>query len=82
VLFKARPPMVDTLDFFTGKPVTHANGSAYDRILVSDAIVKGASGLRFESVTIQKHSRGKGEARRLYTDHFPVLIHLGLPPAY
>ena len=79
MLFKARPPMVDAFDFLAGKPVTHANGSAYDRILVSDAIVKGSSGLRVESVSIQKHSRGKGTVRRLYTDHFAVSLMLLLP---
>jgi endonuclease/exonuclease/phosphatase family metal-dependent hydrolase len=74
VLFQSRPPMVDVFDHFKGKTVTHAGGGAYDRILISDGLFRGSSGLRFNGVTIQKHSHGKGEAKRLYTDHFPVSV--------
>ena len=78
VLFSARPPLVDAFDQFMGKPVTHAGGKALDRILISDGLFRGTSGLRFSGVEIHKHSRGKGENRRLYTDHFPVSIRLSL----
>lgn len=64
--------MVDTFDFLKGRTVTRANGSAYDRIFGSDAILKGLKGLRFESVEIQRHGNGKSERRRMYTDHFPI----------
>lgn len=76
VLFQAKPPMVDVFDSLTGRPRTHANGKAYDRIFVSDAIYRGLSGLRLEDVEIRWHSYGKGPQRRLYTDHFPVVVKL------
>ncbi len=78
VLFKARPPLVDIFDFARGKAVTHADGKAYDRILVSEAVAKGLAGLRLEGVTIQEHRHGKGPDRRLYTDHYPVGVRLSL----
>jgi predicted GNAT superfamily acetyltransferase len=34
---------------------------------------KGLNDLRLERVVIQKHRHGKGEERRLYSDHFPVV---------
>ena len=76
VLFKAKPPLIDSFDFLQGKAVTHANGGAYDRILLSDAVVKGLSGLKFDSVWIQRHSYGRGHQRRMYTDHFAVSVGL------
>lgn len=76
VLFKARPPLVDIFDFARGKAVTHTDGKAYDRILVSEAVAKGLTGLRLEGVTIQEHRHGKGPDRRLYTDHYPVAVRL------
>lgn len=72
VLFQARPPLVDTLASFAGKPQTHANGNAYDRILISDALAQGHSRLKFQTLVIGTHSHGRGDTRRLYTDHFPV----------
>ncbi len=68
--------MVDALTTLTGKISTHTDGKAYDRILVSDAMAKGLSGLKLEGVTIVRHRHGKGEERRLYTDHFPVIATL------
>jgi hypothetical protein len=78
VLFEAKPPMADTFAFLQGKARTHAGGEAYDRILISDGITKGLSGLKFDSVKILHHTHGKGEERRLYTDHFPVAVKLVL----
>lgn len=74
VLFQARPPMVDVMTTLSGKVVTHADGRAYDRIFVSEAIAKGLNRLRFEVVTIQRHSHTKGVERRLYTDPFPAAV--------
>jgi hypothetical protein len=65
--------MVDALSTLTGKIRTHTDGKAYDRIIVSDAMSKGLSGLKLDSVQIQEHRHGKGEERRLYTDHYPVM---------
>lgn len=75
-LFKAVPPFVDPFDQLKGKIATHAAGMALDRILISDAIFRGTSKLRFADVEIRKHSHGKGDDRRLYTDHFPVVVRL------
>jgi hypothetical protein len=80
VLFQAKPPLVDSFEYFKGKPVTHANGGAYDRIILSDALVKGGSGLKLKEVFIGRHSYGKGEKRREYTDHFPVTVVLNQQP--
>lgn len=79
VLFQARPPLVDVFDHFKGKPATHVSGKPFDRILISDGLFRGSSGLKFSGVSIQKHSRGKGEDRRLYTDHFPVAVQFHTP---
>lgn len=76
VLFHAQPPLIDVFDHFKGKAVTHTAGKPYDRILISDGLFRGASGLKFSGVEILKHSRGRGEDRRLYTDHFPVVVSL------
>jgi len=76
VLFQAKPPMRDPFESLKTKITTHAGGGAYDRIILSDAIVKGLNHLEFESVSIGRHSRGRGDERRLYTDHFPVTVRL------
>jgi hypothetical protein len=60
----------------SGKVSTHTDGKAYDRIFVSDAVAKGSNRLKLEEVVIQQHRHGKGEERRAYTDHFPVLVPL------
>ena len=70
--------MVDVFDHLEGKAVTHANGKAYDRILISDAMFRGQTGLKFSGVMIRTHSHGKGAARLLYTDHYPVVAVLEL----
>lgn len=77
-LFQARPPMVDAFSLLTGRISTHTDKHAYDRILVSDGMAKGASGLKLEYVRIQEHRHGRGEERRLYTDHFPVVVSLSV----
>jgi endonuclease/exonuclease/phosphatase family metal-dependent hydrolase len=59
VLFQARPPMVDAFDRLTGRLATHANGRAYDRILISDAVVGGLAGLRLDEVIIGRHRHGR-----------------------
>ena len=70
--------MVDTLTTLSGKVSTHTDGKTDDRIFVSDAIAKGSNHLKLERVAIQSHRHGKGEERRLYTDHFPVIATLRL----
>lgn len=72
IIFQARPPMIDVFDHFKGKPVTHSSGMALDRILISDGLFRGLSGLKFAGVQIQRHSTDRGQARRLYTDHHPT----------
>lgn len=74
VLFQSRPPMVDALGLLNGKVATHTDGKAYDRIIVSDAIARGSNRLKLDRVEVLKHRHGKGDERRLYTDHFPVVI--------
>jgi hypothetical protein len=78
VLFQAKPPLVDSLSILNGKISTHTDGKAYDRIFVSDAIANGLNGLKLDRVVIQQHRHGKGEERRLYTDHYPVGVILRL----
>ena len=78
VLFEARPPMVDSFSLLTGRVRTHADGGAYDRILVSKAIARGLAGLRLEEVLVGTHRHGARADRALYTDHFPVSVRLGL----
>lgn len=80
VLFQTRPPMFDALGVVDGKVATHTDGKAYDRIIVSDAIEKGAARLKLDSVVIQSHRHGNGEERRAYTDHFPVVATLRFTP--
>ncbi len=79
-IFQAKPPMMDALGTLSGKITTHTDGKAYDRILVSYAIIKGLNRLKLERVAIQPHRHGKGEDRRLYTDHFPVTVTIRLEP--
>jgi hypothetical protein len=56
VLFQARPPMVDSFSFLQGRARTHHDGRAYDRILVSDGIVRGLANRldRFFSLAVEK----------------------------
>ena len=35
---------------------------------------KGLNRLKLESVADQRHRHGRGDERRLYTDHFPVVV--------
>ena len=77
-LFQARPPFFDALSSLSGKIRTHADGKAYDRIFLSEGILKGYFHLEFESVEVMEHRHGKGEDRRAYTDHFPAVVRVGL----
>lgn len=79
VLFQAKPPMVDSFSLLEGKIRTHQGGGAYDRILVSEAIASGTGGMKLEAVRVIEHRHGK-EDRRLYTDHFPVVVTLRIEP--
>jgi endonuclease/exonuclease/phosphatase family metal-dependent hydrolase len=72
MLFQARPPLVDTFSVLKGRVSTHNDGRAYDRIMVSNEIARGTTGLRFAGVVIRQHRYGAQEERHLYTDHFPV----------
>lgn len=74
ILEQARPPLVDALSSLSGRVKTHADGKAYDRIFVSTGIWKGETRLKFEQAEVIEHLHGKGEGRRLYTDHFPVVV--------
>ena len=76
VLFQTRPPMFGALSTLDGRVATHADGRAYDRIMLSDALVKGTAKLKLDRVVVQSHRHGKGEERRAYTDHFPVVATL------
>lgn len=80
-LFQSKPPMIDVFDHFKGKPVTHPSGMALDRILISDGLFRGSSGLRFSGVQVQRHSTDRGQARRLYTDHYPVFASFLVSPS-
>ena len=71
-LVRGGKPLVDSLTLAAGKIRTHADGHAYDRILISEAMTKGTAWLKFNSVSSNEHKHGKGDDRRLYTDHFPV----------
>lgn len=63
-----------------GKFRTHATGKAYDRILISAALQNGAANWKFEKVFTQPHTHGKGEEKKLFTDHFPVTAVFNLVP--
>ncbi len=79
VSFQAKTPMVDALSTLSGKISTHADGQAYDRIILSHALADGLAGLKWAAVQILEHRHGKGPDRRLYTGHFPVLVNLIRP---
>jgi len=77
VLVSTNGPLRDPFALLSGKKIrTHANGKAYDRILLSDAIMNGASGLKFENISVREHPYGKGTNRYWFTDHFPVTANL------
>ena len=63
-----------------GKFRTHATGKAYDRILISAALENGSASWKFEKVFSQPHTHGKGEEKKLFTDHFPVTVVFNLVP--
>lgn len=65
VLFQAKPPMYDVFESLKARISTHASGKALDRVLLSEAMVKGLNGLKFESVSVQRHGHGKGAERGL-----------------
>jgi hypothetical protein len=77
-LVQKNNPLCDPFSFLKERPRTHADGKAYDRILLSDAIVKGDAGLKFENISVQEHSHGKGAEKYWFTDHFPVTATLSL----
>jgi len=51
---------------------THANGRAYDRILISKSLISGTGGWKFQDVFVRRHTHGKGMEKYWFTDHFPV----------
>ena len=59
---------------------THANGKAYDRILISSALADGDAGIKFETISVSPHKHGKGEEKKLFTDHFPVTATFAFVP--
>jgi endonuclease/exonuclease/phosphatase family metal-dependent hydrolase len=65
-------PLRDSFSVAGGRFRTHANGKAYDRILFSEPMMKGESGLKFLTVFVQPHTHGKGAEKYWFTDHFPV----------
>ena len=75
-LVKPKGPLVDCFTLSSLKPKTHANGKAYDRIVISPAIETGAAGLKFDSLFVQAHKFGKGKEVKFYTDHFPLTVTL------
>jgi hypothetical protein len=72
-LVQTNAPLHDPFALLSGEKIrTHADGDAYDRILLSGAIMSGASGLKFENISVRGHPYGKGTNRYWFTDHFPV----------
>jgi len=72
-LVETNAPLHDPFALLTGQKIrTHANGDAYDRILLSGAIMDGAAGLKFENISVREHPYAKGTNRYWFTDHFPV----------
>jgi endonuclease/exonuclease/phosphatase family metal-dependent hydrolase len=72
-LVQTNAPLHDPFVLLSGKKIrTHANGNAYDRILLSGAIMEGEAGLKFENISVREHPYGKGTNRYWFTDHFPV----------
>jgi hypothetical protein len=67
VIFKSRPPMVDALSALSSKVRTQTDGNAYDRIIVSDGLANGLSGLKLVVVQIQEHRHGNGGRISDYT---------------
>lgn len=65
-------PLRDAFLQAKGNYKTHADGKAFDRILFSEPMVKGGTGLKFEKVFVQEHKHGKGDDKYWFTDHFPV----------
>ena len=77
----AQPPGLHDAFVLTGENArTHANGKAYDRILISSALAQGDAGIKFETISVQPHKHGKGEEKKLFTDHFPVTATFALVP--
>jgi endonuclease/exonuclease/phosphatase family metal-dependent hydrolase len=76
VLLQPGSPLHDAFEFSKGIVRTHANGNAYDRILISDSVVKGSAGLKFVGISVHEHDKGKGADRLWFTDHFPVTARL------
>ena len=76
VLFQTKPPLHDAFEFFKGTPRTHAYGKAYDRIIISESLTRGAAGLKLDGISIRGHPRGKGADKLWWTDHFPVTVAL------
>lgn len=50
---------LDAFSLLTGQIRTHVNGGVYDRIVVSEAINRGTSGLQLNSVIAGEHAHGK-----------------------
>jgi endonuclease/exonuclease/phosphatase family metal-dependent hydrolase len=76
-LVQTNAPLHDPFALLSGQKIrTHANGNAYDRILLSGALMDGASGLKFENISVREHPYGKGTNRYWFTDHFPVTLAL------
>ena len=74
------PGLHDAFVLTGGKARTHANGQAYDRVLISSALAQGDAGIKFETISVQPHKHGKGEEKKLFTDHFPVTATFALVP--
>lgn len=73
-------PLRDSFVLTGGKFRTHATGKAYDRILISTALENGDALWKFEKAFTQPHTHGKGEEKKLFTDHFPVTAVFDLVP--
>lgn len=71
-LVQKNSPLCDPFSFWKEQPRTHADCKAYDRILLSGAIMAGDAGLKFENISVQEHSHGKDAEKYWFTDHFPV----------
>ena len=74
------PGLHDAFVLTGGKARTHANGQAYDRVLISPALAQGDAGIKFVTVSVQPHKHGKGEEKKLFSDHFPVTATFALVP--
>jgi endonuclease/exonuclease/phosphatase family metal-dependent hydrolase len=76
VLFETKPPLYDAFGFTKGTVRTHGYGQAYDRVILSESLVRGGNGLKFEAVSVREHNYGKGTNKLWWTDHFPVTASL------